>query len=166
MFVERFASTGVMGANRLASNSLLECLVFGKRASEKAAKQIPAESDLILPEPVYLEEENESLFLQYQNELAASMSENLGIVRNKASLKNALARFVEIEDSFSNVNEYNKMKIRNAATICKLIAQSALLREESRGGHIREDFQKENPDFKVHIIQEKDKNHQFETVRD
>ncbi len=160
------ASTGVMGANRLASNSLLECLVFGKRASEKVANQNVAPSDFVLPEPVYLEEKNEDLFLQYQNELAALMSANLGIVRNKASLEKALARFVEIENSFNNANEYNKMKIKNAATICKLITQSALLREESRGGHIREDFQKENPDFKVHIIQEKDKNYQFETVRD
>lgn len=160
------ASTGVMGANRLASNSLLECLVFGKRASEKAANQNVESSDLVLPEPVYLEEKNEDLFLQYQNELAALMSANLGIVRNKASLEKALARFIEIENSFNNANEYNKMKIKNAATICTLITQSALLREESRGGHIREDFQKENPDFKVHIIQEKDKNYQFETVRD
>ena len=160
------ASTGVMGANRLASNSLLECLVFGKRASEKAAKQTVVPSELVTPEPVYIDESNEAIFLKYQNELAGLMSENLGIVRNKTSLEIALERFKEIEDLFNNVNEYNKLKIRNTATICKLIAQSALVREESRGGHIREDFQKENPDFKVHIIQEKNKKYWFESVRD
>ncbi|WP_167610149.1 L-aspartate oxidase [Maribellus sediminis] len=161
------ASTGVMGANRLASNSLLECLVFGKRASEKAAKQNTPDFELSIPEPVYVDSENEQLFLQYQNEMALMMAENLGIVRNKPSLQKALDRFTEIEASFEpEVNEYNLIKIRNTATICKLIAQAALIREESRGGHIREDFQKENPDFKVHILQQKGKNYQLETVRE
>ncbi|MFW5831075.1 MAG: hypothetical protein ACOCVA_02405 [Prolixibacteraceae bacterium] len=45
------------------------------------------------------------------------------------------------------------------------MTNAALVREESRGGHIREDFQKENPDFKVHIIQQKGKNIQFEPIR-
>ncbi len=161
------ASTGVMGANRLASNSLLECLVFGKRASEKAARQHTAVSELELPEPVYVDQNNEELFLKYQHELAGLMSENLGIVRSKASLEAALARFTNIENMFAPENrEYNIMKIKNSASICKLIAQSALIREESRGGHIREDFQKESPDFKTHIIQEKGKDVRFENVRD
>ena len=51
------------------------------------------------------------------------------------------------------------------SVISKLIAQSALVREESRGGHIREDFQKENSDFKTHIIQQKNKNIEFEPIR-
>lgn len=161
------ASTGVMGANRLASNSLLECLVFGKRASEKAASQKKPAGELILPEPVHVDTANEQLFLKYQNEMSVLMSENLGIVRNKTTLQKALDRFNEIERSFApDANEYNLLKIRNTATLCKLIAQSALVREESRGGHIREDFQKENPDFKVHILQQKGCNYQFENVRD
>jgi L-aspartate oxidase len=156
-----------MGANRLASNSLLECLVFGKRASEKAAKQQAKVADFELPKPVHVDRANEELFLKYQNELAGLMSEHLGIVRNKASLQKALERFKEIEDKFDpETREYNILKIRNTVSICKLIAQSALIREESRGGHIREDFQKENPDFKVHIIQEKEKEIRFENVRD
>lgn len=161
------ASTGVMGANRLASNSLLECLVFGKRASEKAAKLKASETKLELPEPVHVNHENEKIFLEYQNEMAGLMSENLGIVRNGESIRKALDRFIEIDKSFEqHENEYNLIKIKNTATICKLIATAALLREESRGGHIREDFQKENPDLRVHIIQEKEKQFQFENVRD
>ncbi len=160
------ASTGVMGANRLASNSLLECLVFGKRASEKAAKRKVSNSTFEVPEPILLHTENEKLFLRYRNELANLMSDNLGIVRNKKSLEFALERFSEIAEKFSNKkDEYNLIKIGNAANICMLIAKAALVREESRGGHIREDFQKENPDFKVHIIQQKNKNIHFEPIR-
>ncbi len=161
------ASTGVMGANRLASNSLLECLVFGKRASEKAANLQVSESEIELPEPVHVNPQNEKTFLQYQNELAGLMSENLGIVRTGGSIQKALKRFNEIADGISSdENEYNLLKIKNTATICKLIATAALLREESRGGHIREDFQEENPDLRMHIIQEKQKQIQFENVRD
>ena len=156
-----------MGANRLASNSLLECLVFGKRASEKAAQQEVVEYKIKMPEAIFIDPDNENLFLHYQNELAGLMSENLGIVRNKTALQKALRRFTEIENSYDPENrEYNSLKIRNAATICKLIAQSALIREESRGGHIREDFQKENPDFKVHIIQQKNHEIHFENIRE
>lgn len=161
------ASTGVMGANRLASNSLLECLVFGKRASEKAAKLSTTDTGFDLPEAIYVYPENEKTYLQYQHELAALMSENLGIVRNGDSIRRALDRFTQITDSFSpDEKEYNFIKIRNTATICKLIATAALLREESRGGHIREDFQKENPDLRMHFIQEKGNQIQFENVRD
>jgi len=160
------ASTGVMGANRLASNSLLECLVFGKRASDKAAKMQAQTFTVEEPEPIILNTENEQLFLKYQNELASLMSTNLGIVRNKADLEKALAHFTEISEKFSDSeNEYNLIKIRNTANICQLITKAALVREESRGGHIREDFQKENPDFKTHIIQQKNKEIHFESIR-
>jgi L-aspartate oxidase len=161
------ASTGVMGANRLASNSLLECLVFGKRASEKAAKLKNTSCTFEQPEPTWIDKDNENLFLKYQNELANLMTENLGIVRNKESLEFALSRINEIVNEFSTKeNEYNLIKIKNAAIICQLIAKAALVREESRGGHIREDFQKENPDFKTHIIQQKNKNIEFEPIRE
>ncbi|HPF50488.1 MAG TPA: L-aspartate oxidase [Draconibacterium sp.] len=168
MFVcGELASTGVMGANRLASNSLLECLVFGKRASEKAAQINTPELDLEIPEPIHINSVNEKIFLQYQNEMAALMTDNLGIVRNGKSIKKALDRFSDIADQFtSKEREYNLIKIHNTATVCKLIATAALIREESRGGHIREDFQKENPDLRIHIIQEREKQIQFEKVRD
>ena len=160
------ASTGVMGANRLASNSLLECLVFGKRASEKAAK-LP-NPDCRLPDvtPIHIDHGNEPLYLEMQNEIAALMSDNLGIVRNATGITKAIERLSAIEMQFSDFkNEYNLFKIKNTAVVCKLIAQAALVREESRGGHIREDFQKENPNFKMHSIQQKNNNIQFEPVR-
>ena len=160
------ASTGVMGANRLASNSLLECLVFGKSASERAAKLQSLPNQIPDVNPVSVETKNEQIFLKYQNEIAELMMKNLGIVRNKVLLESAFARFEQIEEEFKNVqNEYNLLKIENTASICKLIARAALIREESRAGHIREDLQKENPDFRMHIIQQKGKNIQFEPIR-
>lgn len=160
------ASTGVMGANRLASNSLLECLVFGKRASEKAAKLPDPECKLSEITPIHIDSGNEPLYLEMQNEIASLMSENLGIVRNEEGMGKAVERLTAIESKFEDFkNEYNLFKIKNTATVCKLIAQAALIRNESRGGHIREDFQKENRDFEKHSIQQKDNNIHFEPVR-
>ena len=160
------ASSGVMGANRLASNSLLECLVFGKRASEKAASlNNPGyEPENIVP--VYLDKKHELSFLNVQNEIAQLMSEYLGIVRNEDGIKKALKRLKEIGGEYSDhKNEYNLLKIRNTVSICTLIAKAALNRQESRGGHIREDFQHENPDLEVHSIQQKGEEIYFEQVR-
>jgi L-aspartate oxidase len=155
-----------MGANRLASNSLLECLVFGKRASEKAAKLSAPDCSLTDVDPIHIDSSNEPLYLEMQNEIAALMSENLGIVRNATGIAKAVNRLSAIETQFNDFqNEYNLFKIRNTAVVCKLIAQAALLREESRGGHIREDFQKESDEFRYHSIQQKDKSIQFEPVR-
>ncbi|MCF6333721.1 MAG: hypothetical protein L3J11_10600 [Draconibacterium sp.] len=94
------------------------------------------------------------------------MSGNMGVVRNKKSMEFTLQKLSEIANQFSsNINDFYLLKIQNLITVCKLMAKSALIREESRGGHIREDFQKENPDFKIHIIQEKNKDIGFEPVR-
>jgi L-aspartate oxidase len=150
----------------LASNSLLECLVFGKRASEKAAVM---EDSGYKPEninPVYLDKKNESAFLIIQNEIAQLMSENLGIVRNENGIKKALKRFKEIGIEYADhKNEYNLLKIRNTVSICTLVAEAALIRKESRGGHIREEYEREDPNFEVHSIQQKGEKIYFEKVR-
>ncbi len=159
------ASTGVMGANRLASNSLLECLVFGKRASEQAARLTSFDGPLPELETVTVSAENEQLYLQYKNEMAELLSEKLGIVRNQNGMQESVQRFNEIAAQFGDAaHEYNLLKIKNTVDICRLIAHSALIREESRGGHIREDFPEENPQFRVHIIQQKDHEPTFEPV--
>ena len=160
------ASTGVMGANRLASNSLLECLVFSKRASEKAAQLKCADCNIGSLKPIKINAGNENAFLSFQNETAAIMSKYLGIVRDKKGIEKALANFREIIKKYSREkNDYYLSKIFLGATICSLIANAALKREESRGGHIRSDFPEENSNFEVHIIQQKNKNIQFEPVR-
>lgn len=161
------ASTGVMGANRLASNSLLECLVFGKRASEHAASLPSPGCDQPETEPFVLSDATDAEYLQYRNEMAGLMMQNLGIIREREKMETALLRFRDIESKFSAThNDYNLFKIKNIALICTLISQAALVREESRGGHIREDFPSESDAFRVHIVQEPGKAPQRVAVRD
>jgi L-aspartate oxidase len=160
------ASTGVMGANRLASNSLLECLVFGKRLVDKA-KNLPAPTVNVLPvETVELIQDNDDSYLKIKNELSEIMSNQAGIVRNKEELTNALTRIQEILAQYSdNTKEYNIKKINALATVCSLICISAIERKESRGGHIRSDFPKESDELIHHIIQQKGHTITTEKVR-
>ncbi len=160
------ASTGVMGANRLASNSLLECLVFGKRAAETAtrAKNIST----LLPEidPIHVDTKNEKLFLETKNQIATLMSKKAGIVRSGKKLIEAIDELNTIKKQYpEKVNEYNLLKIKHITDICTLICESALIRAESRGGHIREDFQMEDPNLCAHLIQQKNHEFKFQEIR-
>jgi len=160
------ASSGVMGANRLASNSLLECLVFGKRLIEKA-KELPLPSDYDHSAlEIILHKESDQVYLDIKNELSQLMSNQVGIVRNFIDMSSALCRFNEIIEQYpENQSDYNRKKINDLATICSLICLSANERQESRGGHVRSDFQEESPDLVHHIIQEKGKKISMEAVR-
>jgi len=160
------ASTGVMGANRLASNSLLECLVFGKRAAEKATQ---AENiSVALPEinRIHLDPRNETNFLETKNHIATLMSKKAGIVRSTKKLEEALEELKFIKAQLpEKIDEYNLLKIKHITDICTLICESALIREESRGGHIREDFKEEDPKFCAHLIQQKNHEYKFQEIR-
>jgi L-aspartate oxidase len=94
------------------------------------------------------------------------MMKNLGVVRNISGLEEALEFFGGILNKYMDTKkDYNLLKIKSSATVCKIIAQAALAREESRGGHIRTDFPAENPDLTVHFLQQKNKEIQLEPVR-
>ncbi|MCL1822387.1 MAG: L-aspartate oxidase [Prolixibacteraceae bacterium] len=152
------ASTGVMGANRLASNSLLECLVFGKRASEKAAQLDFPDAVLPVCKPFINDLRNEQTYLILKNEMADLMMRKMGIIREKEKMEEALQRFAEIVNDFADhKNEYNLFKIKAAAEVCLLVSRAAMMREESRGGHIRIDFPGDKPEFRRHIVQQLNK---------
>ncbi|MBL7967796.1 MAG: L-aspartate oxidase [Prolixibacteraceae bacterium] len=160
------ASTGVMGANRLASNSLLECLVFGKRAAERAMqkKSCSLNSDEI--NIIQVDPQNEAGFLETKNQIASLMSKKAGIVRSATKLSEAIEELQSIKMQLpEKISEYNLLKIKHITDICSLICESALIRTESRGGHIREDFQQENPELCMHLIQQKNKPFEFQKIR-
>jgi L-aspartate oxidase len=161
------ASTGVMGANRLASNSLLECLVFSRRLVEKA-KNLPAPTGNIpAAKDVTLNQETSGIYLRVKNELSELMSNQVGIVRNDQEMSEALHRIEEILKQYpSDQQDYNVKKINDLATVCRLICLSAMERKESRGGHVRSDYPEESDSLVHHIIQEKDKMISTEKVRE
>lgn len=143
--------TGVHGANRLASNSLLEGLVFGARAGEAAAKDragIKTVVSVVSPETANGAAETR-ISTAVKKRVKRLMWERVGIIRDKASLQRALREFEQI--SRSNLSNSS----RNFVTLAILVAQAALWREESRGGHFRSDFLEKDENFRVHSIQKK-----------
>ena len=160
------ASTGVMGANRLASNSLLECLVFGKRLIEKAKNLSEPTWKILSADEVTLNQETSDIYLQIKNELSGLMSTKVGIVRNEIEMSDSLQRIEQILAQYpGDQQDYNIKKIIDLATVCRLICISAIERKESRGGHVRSDYPKESDLFVHHIIQEKGKMISTEIVR-
>jgi L-aspartate oxidase len=145
--------TGVHGANRLASNSLLEGLVFGARAG----KAMVADSSEFKVQSLKFEEEtpkseiqnpkSEGIATAVKKRVKRLMWERVGILRDKDSLQRALRELEQI--STANLGTSSK----NFVTVAKLVTQAALWREESRGGHFRTDFPERNEKFRVHSIQ-------------
>ncbi len=144
--------TGVHGANRLASNSLLEGLVFGARAGEAA---VADNSEFQIPNSKLEESEKKSGISNVESGISTAvkkrvkrvMWERVGILRDAESLKRALKEFEQIEQSNLSVSS------RNFVTLAKLVTVGALWREESRGGHFRTDFPKTREEWRVHSIQ-------------
>lgn len=141
------ACTGVHGANRLASNSLLEGVVFGARVG-RVMKDLPARKnfDIDLPETRFPQAS--------EHELRRLAWEQCGLVRSGDGLKKAIARLHEIPDTTRSHSTRRDFEIRSIHTVARLIAEAALAREESRGGHYRNDFpQRDDLHFAKHSIQ-------------
>ena len=128
-------STGVHGANRLASNSLLEAVVFAARIAENIKGMLPESS--LYEWPKDAGENDELVTLEDSAELKAlrrGMSAHAGVIRDADGLKDLIREIVRLE----GINK--RVRFSNMATAAKLIATAALKREESRGGHYRSDF--------------------------
>ncbi len=142
--------TGVHGANRLASNSLLEGLVFGARAGAAAAYD-SGQWSVVSGQS----EHRESAIRNPQSALSTAvkkrvkrvMWERVGILRDKDRLVRAIKEFDQIVSGNLSTSS------RNFVTLAKLVAAGALWREESRGGHYRTDFTETEDAYKVHSIQ-------------
>lgn len=142
------AATGVHGANRLASNSLLECLVFSKRAVEHASKLDPiVRFRPRSTKPFTYSRDLNSPFSFQKNALTAMLNKYAGIEREERGLHKALDLINNELKSpiYSQGNEYFFIRMRNMVHIAELILLSALYRKESRGVHYRKDYPETEP---------------------
>ncbi len=155
--------TGVHGANRLASNSLLEALVFADKASKVCEKDVKSISDKYnssVPDwdaSGTINTEEWILISQNKNEIKQIMSNYVGIVRSNLRLHRALRRIKLIRDEievFYKKTCVNRelLELRNMVLISYLIIRSALLRKESRGLHYSTDYPKTNKRFQRDTI--------------
>ncbi|HEX2897506.1 MAG TPA: L-aspartate oxidase [candidate division Zixibacteria bacterium] len=152
------AMTGMHGANRLASNSLLEAVVVSKYAAKMTTDLF---DELRLPESAHFEVElplDTSIRGEFESKRARTkltklMSEKVGIVRSEKRLMQAQKEIIKLKSDIdeavvSSLMDYELAEIRNLATVAELIAKSALWRKESRGLHFIEEYPKPSDEFK------------------
>jgi L-aspartate oxidase len=129
--------TGAHGANRLASNSLLEAVVYAARIAEDIeGSTLPARARLTEPATT---PRNCAMPPLIETNLRAMMTSHVGVIRDDAQLAEAVRSFAAIERDTGNI------ALRNMATTALLVAASAWTRRESRGAHYRADYPDEKP---------------------
>ncbi len=180
------ASTGVHGANRLASNSLLECIVFGAQMSSlKLEDNIEIENQHLSKEIFEINPSDNSEEFKYLQELRSEIPrlvwQSAGICREQSSLDKAVSTIESWRNEFTNLhlskflsslnppkpasfesdNAQNLLllwtQVRNLLDIANLILKSAAYRTESRGGHYRQDYPQSNPEWQVHTLIQNDR---------
>lgn len=134
--------TSLHGANRLASNSLLECVVLAYNLADFLKNQ-----DLKTQENINFAPKKEPVtygnLAEMKNKLRKTMWKYVSITRSENGLKEALSEIKKLENEFDIYAKYTQKEayeFRNMFIVAKAITKSALSREESRGGHFREDF--------------------------
>ena len=143
------AYTGLHGANRMASNSLLECLVFARAAAADISDTLDHKQQyLTLPkwDESRVTDSDEEVVIQHNwHELRLFMWDYVGIVRTTKRLERALHRVEllqrEIDDYYRNFRVSNNLlELRNLVQVAELIIKSAMERKESRGLHYTLDY--------------------------
>jgi L-aspartate oxidase len=136
------ACTGVHGANRLASNSLLEGLVFGALAAETMVAEAPVGDRVsaAVPEMMAVGATPEAATERWIAELRGLMWKHAGLLRDEAGLREAQRRLDALAVTMPRGLFRRALEARNLHVVAGLIVASALGREESRGAHFRNDF--------------------------
>ncbi|WP_088332336.1 L-aspartate oxidase [Lacimicrobium sp. SS2-24] len=147
--VGEVAYTGLHGANRMASNSLLECVVFARAAAEHIQANLTqtATNEKILPwDESQVNDSDEEVVIQHNwHELRLFMWDYVGIVRTNKRLERAWHRIEllkrEIDEYYSHFRVSNNLlELRNLVTVAELIVRCAMMRKESRGLHYNLDY--------------------------
>ncbi len=174
LFAVGEVSGGMHGSNRLGGNSLSDLLVFGRRSGLGAAEYVSAlstrpvvpDADVTAAAETALQPlerpEGESPYTIH-GELQTIMNDLVGLIRRESEMKTALVELDKLRDRTAQVSApggraYNpgwhlSLDLRNMLTVAECVAQAALERQESRGGHTREDYPAMSPEWrKVNLI--------------
>ncbi|MFC3625841.1 L-aspartate oxidase [Vogesella amnigena] len=157
--VGEVACTGLHGANRLASNSLLECMIIGKAAAADILASKPAKQPQMpdWDDSQVTDTDEEVVISHNWDELRRAMWDYVGIVRTNKRLERAQNRIKllseEINEYYSNFHVTNDLiELRNLVQTAELIVRSALLRKESRGLHYSRDYPDMLPEARETIL--------------
>ena len=162
------SSTGLHGGNRLASNSLLECVVCAYSVAEylktlklKSPKQIDENIKTILDKYTNEDDITEELDIpSMKKKLKNIMWDYVGIYRDEKSLNTALDKLKELKKEFPRTHKCisgEEYELRDMLIVADLITKSALMRKESRGAHYRTDYPQTNEECVHSIITKEDK---------
>lgn len=140
------ACNGIHGANRLASNSLLEGLVFGRRIGRQIGEHLDELKKAFGIKPnlrAYKPRVDKAVNApQMKKALQELMTHNVGIVRSRESLENAMEKILEMRENLAHVHlkDTTMMELKNMLFLSSLLVKAALKRQESRGAHFRSDY--------------------------
>ncbi len=173
------ASTGVHGANRLASNSLLECLVYGAQLKQIKLADERAVTALVDVGAISLEEDVRSQLAQWREEIPQLIWAHAGISREHGLMERAIAQIAQWQQHFDRLSISKALKlnpgetvklssvsaeqirlwgeVKNLLAIAALILKSANFRTESRGGHYRSDYSTSQTKWLVHTLIQRDR---------
>jgi len=149
------ACTGVHGANRLASNSMLEVLVFSKRIMKKTrrgAEKLATSKGKEVRCSLSQRQVSKSIPAPSLSALQQLHWDKVGIIRHKENLTQAANTLAAWQKSLPQPTDRPSYELNNLVLTGRLVTEAALLREESRGAHFRSDFPQSSPDWQRHIV--------------
>jgi L-aspartate oxidase len=158
--VGEVACTGVHGANRLASNSLLEAIVFSKRIVERTkGKARTKVSTTGKGKEVHFSlgqrPTPKAVPAPSLTALQQLLWDKVGIIRDKEGLTQAANILAAWQHSFPQPTDQPSYELSNLILTGRLLTEAAFIREESRGAHFRSDFPQSSPKWQCHIVWEK-----------